>query len=74
MLFRQLACMPRLQVLNLSGCHLDGILPSATFAALPQLRSLDLTNNQLAGPLPASLGACRRLEVIRLSFNNLSGT
>ncbi|EAY80343.1 hypothetical protein OsI_35513 [Oryza sativa Indica Group] len=65
-----LAHLHRLQTLSLAANTLQGRIPN--LANYSDLMVLDLFRNNLAGKFPADLP--HRLEKLRLSFNNITGT
>uniref|UniRef100_A0A0E0IZK2 Receptor kinase-like protein Xa21 n=1 Tax=Oryza nivara TaxID=4536 RepID=A0A0E0IZK2_ORYNI len=65
-----LAHLHRLQTLSLAANTLQGRIPN--LANYSDLMVLDLFRNNLAGKFPAALP--HRLEKLRLSFNNITGT
>lgn len=65
----QLACLTRLEVLNLSHNALTGLLP-ATIGLLTALEALILNHNQLSGAIPSTLQSLPRLHYVDLQSNN----
>lgn len=59
--------------LSLPNNGLYGKLGAANIANLRNLAHLDLGGNWLDGKIPDSIGELKRLEVLRLDHNNLSG-
>ena len=68
----ELASLPHLRVLDLSGNDLTGPIP-AELAQLSQLRTLDLSANDLTGPIPPALGQLSQLRDLDLRQNQLTG-
>ncbi|KAK6282123.1 hypothetical protein POUND7_015948 [Theobroma cacao] len=71
--------LPKLKILDLgkndfTGFFQDSLSRSLSQSpALPQLRALMLTGNRLQGQIPQQLCRMRRLSVLDLSNNYLSG-
>lgn len=60
------------QVLNLNGLSLEGVL-APEIGNLIHLRRLVLSQNQFSGGIPKELGQLKMLEVLDLRDNNFSG-
>ncbi|XP_023644310.1 receptor-like protein 12 [Capsella rubella] len=61
-----------LSSLDLSGCNLQGEIPSS-LGNLSRLIHLELSSNRLIGKIPSSLGNLSRLSDLKLGFNQLVG-
>jgi hypothetical protein len=64
---------PSLQTVYLASNPLGGVLPSFAGAVASPLTHLDLSNCSLVGPIPPSLSVARRLQMLALAFNRLTG-
>ncbi|BAS70521.1 Os01g0160600 [Oryza sativa Japonica Group] len=62
-----------LQVLNLKGNELHGVLPDDIKEGC-SFQALDISGNLIEGKLPRSLVACKNLEVFDVGFNQISDT
>uniref|UniRef100_A0A0D3EJW0 non-specific serine/threonine protein kinase n=1 Tax=Oryza barthii TaxID=65489 RepID=A0A0D3EJW0_9ORYZ len=60
-----------LQVLNLKGNELHGVLPDDIKEGC-SFQALDISGNLIEGKLPRSLVACKNLEVFDVGFNQIS--
>ncbi|KAF8410822.1 hypothetical protein HHK36_003359 [Tetracentron sinense] len=69
---RELADLPYLEVLELSGNQLYGSIPES-LGNLSKLVTLDLSSNLLSGSIPGSLGNMQSLKTLSLGPNRLSG-
>ncbi|KAM7465261.1 hypothetical protein LguiB_012823 [Lonicera macranthoides] len=68
-----LTSFPNLEVLDLSGCWLDGTIPYE-IGMLSKLTQLSLSNNYLSGNLPSSLANLTSLTFLEISRNSLNGS
>ncbi|KAI3750759.1 hypothetical protein L2E82_21554 [Cichorium intybus] len=62
-----------LQVLDLSGNHLSGPIPSDLSNDLAYMVDLNLSDNNFSGPIPPSIANFTFLNVLRLDKNSLTG-
>ncbi|CAN8274592.1 unnamed protein product [Cochlearia groenlandica] len=62
----------KVQILDLSGCSLEGTLASE-LSQLSELRSLILCKNRFSGVIPKEYVSFSKLEVLDLRDNDLSG-
>ncbi|KAI0531365.1 hypothetical protein KFK09_000918 [Dendrobium nobile] len=62
------------QHFHLNKNRLSGPIPEQLFHSDMHLRHLLLDRNQIVGTIPASIGAAKKLEIIRLDKNHLEGT
>ncbi|XP_051118308.1 probably inactive leucine-rich repeat receptor-like protein kinase At3g28040 [Andrographis paniculata] len=62
-----------LQILDLSGNSLSGLLAGDVFDGGCSLRYISLSGNQFQGPIPGSLSECMVLNHLNLSGNRFSG-
>lgn len=70
-----LSRLPRLEILDLSSCSLQGTLPSAwNESAAFALRELRLSNNRIQGSIPTTIDQLRNLQVLDLSSSLLTGS
>ncbi|KAM7461177.1 hypothetical protein LguiA_029298 [Lonicera macranthoides] len=67
-----LTSFPNLEVLDLSGCRLDGTIPYE-IGMLSKLTKLSLSQNYLFGNLPSSLANLTSLTFLEISYNSLNG-
>ncbi|KAM7461170.1 hypothetical protein LguiA_029291 [Lonicera macranthoides] len=67
-----LTSFPNLEVLDLSGCWLDGSIPYE-IGMLSKLTKLSLSQNYLLGNLPSSLANLTSLTFLDISYNSLNG-
>ena len=62
-----------IRALNLSGCGIDGSLPSQ-LGLMTALTALHLNINFLKGTIPTEIGRLTQLQVLSLSSNSIEGT
>ncbi|KAL9255954.1 MALE DISCOVERER 1-like protein [Drosera capensis] len=62
----------KVQMLNLSGLSLEGVLPPE-LGDLSDLRVIRLYRNRFSGVIPNKLGNLKKLELLDLRENNLTG-
>ncbi|XP_042035969.1 leucine-rich repeat receptor protein kinase EMS1-like isoform X2 [Salvia splendens] len=66
--------LPKLEELYLSHNNFEGWLPSDVCSSnMSNIKTLELYGNQLQGPIPPNIWKCTHLEILALSYNNLSG-
>ncbi|GKA98973.1 kinase-like domain-containing protein [Tanacetum coccineum] len=63
----------KLQVLDLTNCRFQGVLPISIGNLSSQLSYLNLHRNQLYGNLPSSIGSLVGLKILDLGRNQLKG-
>lgn len=64
----------QLKQLDLSFTGLTGLLPDDFFSKHPNLEYASFTHNNLTGLLPENLFYSEKLQVLDLSFNNITGS
>ncbi|KAI8611080.1 hypothetical protein BC830DRAFT_1142895 [Chytriomyces sp. MP71] len=62
-----------LQYLDLSRCHLQGVILENAFCQLENLKQLDLSMNGLNGCIPRNIGNLKKLVYLNLNCNALQG-
>ncbi|KAJ1258357.1 hypothetical protein BS78_10G069100 [Paspalum vaginatum] len=62
-----------LQVLDLNGNGMSGVIPDAVFKNLTNMRELNLSFNRFNGSLPKTLLVLPHLKILDLSLNSLAG-
>ncbi|BAF07844.1 Os02g0153900 [Oryza sativa Japonica Group] len=66
--------MKNLVALNASNNRFTGQISDHFCSSSPSLMVLDLCYNLFSGGIPPGIGACSRLNVLKVGQNNLSGT
>ena len=65
---RELASLPELRILTLSGNNLTGSIPPE-LGRLTHLRGLSLESNELSGPVPSEIGELTELTRLAVTHN-----